>query len=185
MYGLIAALVAAVAALTPVDRHGNPVGATGRTLSTIVGAAAVAVMATGCYQLIALRRTVYGRVISPSPTVGSAGTDPVVAAFLAARSRRDESRSLAQHDPGLAHDLRIGRPDLPCPYDDGGLVDLNSAPAAAIASTCSLEPALAEHIVATRRELGSFSSFSEIFAFAEVEEGAATRIQEHGILLLK
>jgi hypothetical protein len=36
------------------------VGAAGRVLSTIVGLGSITLIATGCYQLVALRRAVYG-----------------------------------------------------------------------------------------------------------------------------
>ncbi|MER6734463.1 helix-hairpin-helix domain-containing protein [Streptomyces puniciscabiei] len=141
------------------------------------------ILSAACFQLVPLRREVYGleaELTSPTPP---AAADPVVAAHLAARARRDEARALAQGDPVLAHDLRIGRPDLPRQYDDGGLVDLNSAPAHAIATACSIEPSLAERIVTTRQELGSFSSLDEVFVYAQVEEGAAARIRDHVLLL--
>ena len=44
------------------------------------------------------------------------------------RIKREEAREIARRDPQMARDLRIGRPDLPRQYDDGGLVDVNSAP---------------------------------------------------------
>ena len=51
-------------------------------------------------------------------------------------------------DPALARSLGIGRPDLARGYDDGGLVDLNTASAPVIAQVCGLDAALAEAIVA-------------------------------------
>ena len=181
-YALGALLLAILAALTPQDAHGNPVGATGRTLSTIVGTVAIALVVAGCYQLIGLRKAVYGVSSRLSPTFSEAAADPVVAAYLAARVRRGEARSLAQSDPA-PHDLGIGRPDLESSYDDGGLIDLNSAPPATIANACSLEPAVAERITAIRQKFGSFSSLDEVLVFANVEGGAAARIRDYGALL--
>jgi len=48
--------------------------------------------------------------------------DPALAAAIACRQRRQQARQLLANDPGLARELRIGRPDLPRDYDDGGLV---------------------------------------------------------------
>ncbi|MDT0464861.1 helix-hairpin-helix domain-containing protein [Streptomyces gibsoniae] len=77
----------------------------------------------------------------------------------------------------------MGRPDLSRQYEDGGLIDLNSAPAHVIAKACSIEPSSAERIVATRQELGSFSSLDEVFVYAEVEQGTAARIRDYALLL--
>jgi hypothetical protein len=49
-------------------------------------------------------------------------------AALQARQRRYEAKAIAARDVNLARELRIGRPDLPRQYDDGGLVDLNHVP---------------------------------------------------------
>jgi hypothetical protein len=80
---------------------------------------------------------------APTPPA-SAPLDPAVARVLAARARRNDARELAAADPLMARELRIGRPDLPRTYDDGGLVDLNSAPAPVIAQVCQLDQAAAQ-----------------------------------------
>src|SRR6266545_1972033 len=49
------------------------------------------------------------------------------------RGLRAEARRLVAEDPELANDLRIGRPELPRAYDDGGLIDVNHASAEAMA----------------------------------------------------
>jgi hypothetical protein len=180
-YGVAAILLVVLSALTPTDAHGNPAGASGRTLSTAVGVIAMAAIAVGCYQLAAVRRAVYA---SPAqPQMSRAAADPAVASYLAARARRQAARALAESDPVMAHDLGIGRPDLPGPYDDGGLVDLNSAPPSSIAAVCSIDAEVAERVAATRHQLGSFSSLAELFALAEVDESTAARIREHGVLI--
>jgi type II secretory pathway pseudopilin PulG len=53
---------------------------------------------------------------------------PALAAALQARQRREEAKAIAARDVDLARELRIGRPDLPRQFDDGGLVDLNHVP---------------------------------------------------------
>lgn len=50
--------------------------------------------------------------------------DLALTTALAARARRNGARQLASTDPLFARDLRIGRPDLPVTYEDGGLVDI-------------------------------------------------------------
>ncbi|MFF3914635.1 DUF4236 domain-containing protein [Streptomyces sp. NPDC001852] len=183
IHAAVAAVLGVLTSITPQDAQGNPVGTAGHALSTIFGLLALALMVTACFQLVPLRREVYGLDAGPTPPPHPAAADPVVAAHLAARARRDEARALAQSDPVLAYDLRIGRPDLPRQYDDGGLIDLNSAPAQAIATACSIESSLAERIVEARQELGSFSSLDEVIVFAEVEQGAVARIRDYALLL--
>ncbi|MFE3501707.1 DUF4236 domain-containing protein [Kitasatospora sp. NPDC059160] len=184
-YAGAAVVFGVLSSLTPKDPKGNAVGAVGNVLSGITVLFAIAVIVTACYQLVPLRREVFGPAAGADRPPHPAAADPVVAARLAARARRDEARSLAQNDPVLARDLHIGRPDLSREYDDGGLIDLNHAPAGAIAAACSIEPALAESIVAARRELGSFSSLDEVFVFARIEDGTAALIREYAILLAK
>lgn len=183
IYAAIAAVLAVLFSVTPEDAQGNPVGTAGHALSAISTVLALALMAAACFQLVSLRREVYGLEAGPASPTHLAAADPVVAAHLAARARRDEARTLAQSDPVLAHELRIGRPDLPREYEDGGLIDLNNAPAHAIATACSIEASLAERIVAARQELGSFSSLDEVFVFAQVEESTAARIRDYALLL--
>jgi len=63
-----------------------------------------------------------------------------------ARARRADARRLAAVDPPLARELGIGRPNLRRGLDDGGLVELNTAPAAVIAHLCDLPLVVHERI---------------------------------------
>lgn len=76
--------------------------------------------------------------------------------------RRAEARKLATIDPKLAHELGIGRPDLPSDFDDGGLVDVNHAPSDVLAALPGMGRQVAEQIVRTRSELGGFASLDEL-----------------------
>jgi hypothetical protein len=109
--------------------------------------------------------------------------DPAVAAALAARARRHESRALAQRDPLLARDLRIGRPDLGTAYDDGGLVDLNSAPPEVIARVCGIDLAAAAGIVATRCAVGWFGAVDDVFALGNVPLPLWDRIRDRAVVI--
>ncbi|MDQ2587319.1 hypothetical protein CKY47_25705 [Saccharothrix yanglingensis] len=83
---------------------------------------------------------------------------------------REEARTLVARDPALARDLRIGRPDLPRQYDDGGLVDINTAPPSVIAQCCGLDDRAAEQIERARRQHPvPFQSVDELLAFAELD----------------
>ena len=90
---------------------------------------------------------VVGKQVDWGPALGSPPPPPppldrnaaAVAQAHAARRRRTEALELATRDPQLARDLRIGRPDLPRQYDDGGLVDVNHAPAGVIVQGLGLD----------------------------------------------
>jgi DNA uptake protein ComE-like DNA-binding protein len=76
--------------------------------------------------------------------------------------RRAEARKLASSDPSLAHELRIGRPDLGGDFDDGGLVDVNHSPVEVLAALPGVDRHVAERIVSARSDLGGFASVDEL-----------------------
>jgi hypothetical protein len=47
---------------------------------------------------------------------------------------------LLGRDPAVAAELRIGRPDLPRNFDDGGLIDVNTVPAQVLSRLLGLRP---------------------------------------------
>jgi len=81
---------------------------------------------------------------------------------------RREARKLQHDNPVLAQELKIGRPDLPRHYDDGGLVDVNHVPAAVLASRLGLAPAEVTAVTAARGQLGRFSSIDELSVYANL-----------------
>ncbi|SHL28556.1 hypothetical protein SAMN05443637_12363 [Pseudonocardia thermophila] len=115
---------------------------------------------------------------------GGPVADPAVAAALAARKRRQETRALIAGDPQLARELRIGRPDLPGrQYDDGGLVDLNNAPGWVIAQVCDIDRAVAEHIVRVRMMSGPFTTVDDVLALADVPYPLWDRVRERAVVI--
>ncbi|BCJ70878.1 hypothetical protein CS0771_04220 [Catellatospora sp. IY07-71] len=70
------------------------------------------------------------------------------------RVRREQARHLLARHPDIAKRLHIGRPDLAPAFDDGGLVDVNSAPAEVLAAVPGITAEQARHIVAHRAEHG-------------------------------
>lgn len=72
------------------------------------------------------------------------------AAAIDRAQRREESRALIRENPTLARELGIGRPDLRTGYDDGGLVDLNRAPAQVIAGLPGVVSEHAQALVEAR-----------------------------------
>lgn len=93
------------------------------------------------------------------------------AALAAAKDkldRRKEARHLVATNPALARDLRIGRPDLPRDYDDGGLVDVNHVPVGVFSSGLGLTPIEARDVVAARDKLGRFVSAEELCEYTQL-----------------
>lgn len=99
------------------------------------------------------------------------------------RGLRQQARELAERDPVMARELRIGRPDLPRQYDDGGLIDVNRAPASVIATLPGLTPALAEQIVRVRDEVGGFVSAEDLSAAASLPPHLTADLAEYGLFL--
>lgn len=82
----------------------------------------------------------------------------------AGRLRREHARYLLYHYPTARGELRIGRPDLPRGYDDGGLVDINSVPEHVVVELPGLSPSQAQHLVLDRRVRGPYTSMEELAA---------------------
>jgi DNA uptake protein ComE-like DNA-binding protein len=117
-----------------------------------------------------------------APRRGDANAQAIAAANLR-RDLRRRAREQAAQDPLLARELRIGRPDLPRQYDDGGLVDLNHAPPAALTVLTGLTPQIAERIVSTREHVGRFSSAEDLVATVGLHPDLTPELKEYGIFL--
>ena len=117
------------------------------------------------------------RVFSP-PAVQAAMT-----VALADRELREQARAIAAGDPPLARELRIGRPDLPRQFDDGGLIDVNHVPAQVLVDRLGFSPAEAARVAEARDRLGGFSSPEEVCAFAEVADATIDVLRERLLFL--
>jgi DNA uptake protein ComE-like DNA-binding protein len=146
----LAALVYGIASAAIV--WGN-VWRPGSTLDMNIGVVAVLMLWTlsTVHALAVRQRVFFGPVLD----------DAVVAAKERIR-RRDESRRIAATDPRLARELRIGRPDQPSDYDDGGLVDVNHVPGEYLRATGGLDAALVSRIVEARQQVGRFDSLHDL-----------------------
>ena len=82
--------------------------------------------------------------------------------------RRKDARKLVASNLELARELKIGRPDLPRDYDDGGLVDVNHAPSAVLAEQLGLAPAEVSDVLTARERLGRFTSADELCAYTSL-----------------
>ncbi|NEE02947.1 helix-hairpin-helix domain-containing protein [Phytoactinopolyspora halotolerans] len=146
----LAAISAVTIGLTAADVDGSALGA-----PVIVGAVGgVVAAAVG-------RKIVFG---TERPRV-----DPAVQRVLDERERRQAAREIAEHDPAMALELGIGRPDIPTTYDDGGLVDLNNAPASVIVHGLGWPPAVVETFVAERDARHGYASATEIGALSGID----------------
>ncbi|GAA0958720.1 ComEA family DNA-binding protein [Actinocorallia libanotica] len=119
---------------------------------------------------------------APPPVNRFNGNAQAIAMANMRRQLRQQAREHAR-DVVLARDLRIGRPDLPRHYDDGGLIDVNHAPAQVIASITGVTPEMAEHIVKVRAQVVGFSSAEELSAVASLPPHLTPEIREYGIFL--
>ncbi|MBC6457736.1 ComEA family DNA-binding protein [Actinomadura sp. HBU206391] len=99
------------------------------------------------------------------------------------RTLREQARALIAEDPALAVELRIGRPDLPRAYDDGGLVDVNHVPKPTLGLLPGITEELAERIVNVRKEQGGFVSVEELAVDADLPPDLIQGIAEYAVFL--
>jgi DNA uptake protein ComE-like DNA-binding protein len=136
---------------------------------------------------------VYGLVMGPkldwSPKTSSVvppSYDPnsaAIAEIQLGRRKREEARELARRDPQLARDLRVGRPDLARQYDDGGLVDVNSAPEVTLTSWLGLSAVQSAQVVEVRRQLTRFEHAEDLVNLAGLEPSTYDQVKDRIILL--
>jgi hypothetical protein len=152
------------------------------------GGFAVGLMIIASVHSVVLRQQVWpptaARQLDPhAPALAGTSTDPAVAAVLAARARREDSRRLAAGDAQMARELRIGRPELPRTYDDGGLVDLNSAPPQVIAHTCEIELATATMITNACAAGITFTTVDDVFSFTDIPYPLWDRVRDRALVI--
>ena len=181
----LAATIAMIIALGTVGSGSNAGGAVGGFIIALAGCAAV--HAAVLFRPGRERGRWAGRSGRPGDAgAGGAGAlEPAGAGALGPRSleernretvaeaksrieRRKDARRLATSNPSLARELKIGRPDLPRDYDDGGLVDVNHVPGPALAAQLGLAPAEVTDVLAARDRLGRFASADELGAYTQL-----------------
>ncbi|MCP2343404.1 ComEA family DNA-binding protein [Actinomadura rupiterrae] len=136
------------------------------------------VWVAGTANAFAVRTRVFSRGASHSPA-----NDHAIRVAQYRRQLRADARSLAADDPALAEELRIGRPDLPRNYDDGGLVDVNHASAHALGTLPGMTSELVERIVRHRAEHGGFISVEELAVDVDLPPALLPKIKEYVIFL--
>jgi DNA uptake protein ComE-like DNA-binding protein len=105
-------------------------------------------------------------------------SDPALRAALHRRERRRHARKIAAADPALASELRIGRPDLPSGYDDGGLVDVNAVSAAVLAQLPGFDEAIAGRVVLARERFDGLRSIADLVVHADVPTEVAEALAD-------
>jgi hypothetical protein len=174
------ALAAAVYGLGMVVLIGGVVGGVPHdALEAAMAAGLVGNWIGGTVHSLLIRTAVFGR----APQVPRTPNEHALAVAQHRRTLRREARELAERDPALAKELRIGRPDLPRDYDDGGLIDVNRAPAAAIASLPGMTPELARRAVELREEVGAFVSAEDLSAAVGVPPRFTEDLAEYTLYL--
>jgi hypothetical protein len=146
---------------------------------TVFGACVLVQSLVACAHAFIIRR----RVFDPSGTEGMGGNEAAIEWVRRQRVLRQKARALAQRDPGLARELRIGRPDLHRRYDDGGLIDVNHAPASALEDVPGITRELAERIERIRTDVGGFTSAEELSAVAGLPPSLTPDLAEFGLFL--
>lgn len=159
---------------------------------------ALASLAVALFVLTAIGATVYSVVKAQEIHWGPPGGVPphapgtpypydpnsaAVAAVQAVRLKRQEAMAIVGRDPQMARDLRIGRPDLPRHFDDGGLVDINSAPSEALMRGLGLTEAQATQVLEARHHIGRFQSSHDLMHLAGIDLATHQQIEDRIVLL--
>jgi hypothetical protein len=173
--GYLAATVAMIVALSVVSTNSGADGALGGFIIALAGCAAVhaaVLFRPGRGPRAGLQAGLQaGPPGGPASVTGLSPEQRNRESVAAARSRmerRVQARRLAESNPALARELRIGRPDLIRNYDDGGLVDVNHMPGPALAHLLGLAPAEAADVLGARDRIGRFTSADELCAYTSL-----------------
>ncbi|MFI0349879.1 ComEA family DNA-binding protein [Actinomadura sp. 9N407] len=144
----------------------------------MVGVLTFLLAIVGCGHAFLIRR----KVFDPD---GLSGVDNEAAIERVRRQRtlRQRARELSDRDPGLARELGIGRPDLPRQYNDGGLVDVNHAPAEVLTLLPGITPELAIKIERVRAETGGFMSAEELAALAGLPPNLTAEVADYAVFI--
>ncbi|MFG2055661.1 BTAD domain-containing putative transcriptional regulator [Micromonospora sp. NPDC048930] len=94
------------------------------------------------------------------------------------RVRREQARYLLQHYPAARYELRIGRPDLPRTFDDGGLVDLNAVPDQVLAGLPGLSGEQRRQVAVDRWLRGPYGSLEELGARCQLPLAATEQLRD-------
>lgn len=147
----------------------------------LAGLVILSVATGGLVHSLAIRREALARMDGQSVPHE---TDPVLQGTQEARERRElraRMRKLAADDPEIAREMGLGRAG----HDPWklGLLDLNHAPAQALAQLDSLDEATARRIAASRSTVGGFSSVEDLGIALDLAPETVERLRERAIFL--
>jgi len=145
--------VVAYSALTLLVVWGSTTDSETNFQSEVGGFTTMVLVTSATLHALIIRRCVFSE---------SRGDDTPIAVARARLRRRHEARRIAAADPMLARELRIGRPDQPRAYDDGGLIDVNHVPLGVLSAVEGIGPELASSIVDARELIRRFDSREDL-----------------------
>jgi DNA uptake protein ComE-like DNA-binding protein len=97
-------------------------------------------------------------------------------------SDQRRAQRLAQHDPRLAKEIGVGRPDRPGAADSG-LVDVNNASVTALLKLPGIDGDLATEICECREKVGGFSSLDDLGATLDIDGGVVEGLRDKVVFL--
>jgi hypothetical protein len=100
------------------------------------------------------------------------------------RALREAAREILTNDPGLARELRIGRPDLlPRAFDDGGLIDVNHVPPEVLSRLPGMTYEIVDRIMRIRAEQHGFVSAEDLAVHADLPLSIVGDIAEYAVFV--
>lgn len=118
-----------------------------------------------------------------APTVATDDLGRAAERIRLQRVTRQRARAIATGDAAMAREMGIGRPDLARDFDDGGLVDVNHAPPAALTRLPGVTPDLAAAIVAARAQHGGFASPADLVVFTDIPPEVVENFAEYAVFI--
>jgi hypothetical protein len=108
--------------------------------------------------------------------------DPRIDGARKRLAQHEKALELVRENPRLALEAGVGRPDLPGAYD-GGLVDVNHAPAGVIACLPTFDLELADRVVGARERVDGFDSLEDLGALLDLPGDQVERLRDHVVCL--
>jgi hypothetical protein len=112
-------------------------------------------------------------------------SSPLLAATEAGEQRlmdRRRALDLASHNPELAHEIGIGRPDMPGAVD-AGLVDINNASVTAVLNLPGVTGEIATEIIEARGRVGGFASLEDMGETLDLDGGTVEALRGQVVFL--
>lgn len=128
----------------------------------------------GGVHALVIRRDVNRRI--------QARADPALEAAKTRMERRAEERRLLAHQPALAREAGVGRPDIPG-ADSYGLVDVNHVPAQTLTLLPGVTPALAKKIIEARDAAGGYSSVEDLGEVNDLPPALLDKIRDAAVFI--